>query len=410
MNLTSQKNTIPKKRTGTKTVRDASADRLLEQAFENSIQANLLYTVSHGDILKVNRAACKLLGYSNKGLLAKTTHHIFDIKEINFKKLHKKGLRKGQYQGTITVIRKNGKRLLCEITSATFLGDHNIKKAIVTLVDMSESIQKQKEIDTEKERIVNADISFAKSRSESTLLRLGYLEGKLDKEITINEQWEEKLMLEGLMKENQIAEAVTDARDLERSDIGKELHDNVNQLLGVSRLYMTMAQRDDENREMYLDRSSEYTLTAIEEIRKLTKGLTANAIKDFGLIKAIENICKDTMEANPIKISHKVDILLEDKMDNKFKLTIFRIVQEQFNNILKHAGATKASLRLSQTKDILLLVISDDGSGFDTREKRKGIGMSNIQSRAELYHGKAGFVSKPGKGCVLTVSLTLPAP
>jgi PAS domain S-box-containing protein len=410
MNLSAQKKTIPKRRAGAKTVRAASADRLLEQAFENSIQPNLLYTVSHGEILKVNRAACKLLGYSNKGLLTKTTHNIFDIKEVNFKKLHKKGLPKGQYQGIISVIRKNGKRLLCEITSATFLGDHNIKKAIVTLADMSESIQKQKDIDNAKEKIVNADISLAKSWSDSTLHRLGYLEGKLDKEITINEQWEEKLNLEGRMKENQIAEAVTDARDLERSDIGKELHDNVNQLLGVSRLYMTMAQRDDENREMYLDRSSEYTLTAIEEIRKLTKGLTANAIKDFGLTKAIDNICKDTMEANPIKISRRVDILIEDRMDNKFKLAVFRIVQEQFNNILKHSGATKASLRLSQTKDILLLVISDDGSGFDTGEKRKGIGMTNIQTRAEHYHGNARFVSKPGKGCVLTVSFAFPAP
>jgi signal transduction histidine kinase len=173
---------------------------------------------------------------------------------------------------------------------------------------------------------------------------------------------------------------------------------------------MTMAQRDDENREMYLDRSSEYTLTAIEEIRKLTKGLTADAIVDFGLTKAIDNICKDMMEANPIKISRRVDILIEDKMDNKFKLTVFRVVQEQFNNILKHSGATKARLRLSKTKDILLLVISDDGSGFNAREKRKGIGMTNIQSRAELYHGKARFVSKPGKGCVLTVSFAFPAP
>jgi PAS domain S-box-containing protein len=421
MNMGLTKNLVPLKSKSVKKAKEADSSnlRLLRQAFENSLQANILYTVSHGQILKGNRAACKLLGYSKKELLTINTHHIFDIKESHFKKLHTKGRAKGAYKGVLTVIKKNGKRLTCEITSATFLGDHNVKKAIITLEDMSESIQRQKNIDLEKEKAVYADISRARSTSDATLHRLGNLEQKLDEEITIQEQMrsssvlqklafekeiEEKVNLEIRLKESQIAEAILDAKELERSDIGKELHDNVNQLLGASRLYLDMAKRDDINRENYLNRSSEYTLTAIEEIRKLTKSLTADIIKNFGLHEAISKICRDTMESNPIKVDCKMDILLEKKMDDKFKLNIFRIVQEQFNNILKHAQAAHVSVSLSQTKKTISLVVSDDGTGFDTKKKRNGIGMTNIQSRAELYSGNAHFASSSGTGCVLKVN------
>ncbi|MEI9808899.1 MAG: hypothetical protein WDO16_14105 [Bacteroidota bacterium] len=70
-----------------------------------------------------------------------------------------------------------------------------------------------------------------------------------------------------------------------------------------------MAKRGGENSEIYLSRSSEYTLTAIEEIRKLTRGLTTDIIKNLGLGDAIDNICRDTMEINPVKISYSLEIL-----------------------------------------------------------------------------------------------------
>lgn len=362
---------------------EAETDHLLRQAFENSLQANLLYTVSHGEILKVNKAACKLLGYSKKLLLTKTTHSIFDVKENHFRELHSREMQKGEYKGNLTVIKKNGTRLICQITSATFFGDHNIKKAIITLEDMSDLEQNHDEEINLREQM----------RSSSLMQKLAF-----EKEI------EEKVNLEIRLKETQIAEAIVDAKELERSDIGKELHDNVNQLLGASRLYLDMAKRDDDNRDMYLNRSSEYTLTAIEAIRKLTKSLTADIIRNFGLYEAISKICHDTMESNPIKLDCKMDRRLEKKVNDKFKLNIFRIIQEQFNNILKHAKAAHVTVSLSQTKKNILLVVSDDGAGFDTGKKRNGIGLTNIQSRAELYNGGVHFTSSPGKGCVLTVS------
>ncbi len=122
----------------------------------------------------------------------------------------------------------------------------------------------------------------------------------------------------------------------------------------------------------------------------------------MGLCEAIENIVGETMEINPVKITFALGSFIENSVNDKFKLNIFRIVQEQLNNILKHAKATKVSISLLQNKKSIKLTISDNGVGFDTSKKRKGIGVANIKSRAATYNGTADFISRPGQGCILT--------
>ena len=218
---------------------------------------------------------------------------------------------------------------------------------------------------------------------------------------------EEKLEKEIKLKEMQIEEATKEAKENERSELGKELHDNVNQLLGASKLYIDMAKQGGVDREMYLSRSSEYTLTAIEEIRKLTKGLTSATIEKLGLYESIENIARDTMEVNKVKISFAPGSFREDSVNEKFKLNVFRIVQEGLNNILKHANATEVTISLTQNKKSIILSILDNGVGFDPANKSKGIGAGNIINRAELYNGNANFISQPGEGCLLMVTFPI---
>jgi len=256
-------------------------------------------------------------------------------------------------------------------------------------------------------RFLKSDNSVITVLSSAIVLRT--IEGKAYRiigslqDISKQKVLEEKLEQEIRLKEKQIADATYDAKQTERSEIGKELHDNVNQLLGVSRLYLEMAKKGGEDSEMYLSRSSEYTLTAIEEIRKLTKGLTTDTIKNLGLCETIENIASDTMQVNQVKIFSDLNSFIEESVNDKFKLNVFRIVQEQLNNILKHAKATEVRISLVQTKNSIALSISDNGVGFDTSQKQKGIGLANIKSRASSFNGVADFVSQLGKGCVLTV-------
>jgi PAS domain S-box-containing protein len=337
------------------------SDRLLQFAFDNSLQANIIFTAWGGKIIKANKAASKLLGYSKEELLTKNRKDIFNISESRYRKMQKKRTAGGYVNAELTLIKKNGKKLPCQITSLAFAGDNGTEISLTTIVDISKMALKPEKIDTKK--------NGAETR----------------------------------LKESEIAYAVIEAHERERSDIGKELHDNINQLLSVSRLYLEMGRKEEINKEMYLSRSSEYIMNAIEGIRKLTRGMITSVIQDIGLCEAIDSTVRDTMEIYPVRIACKYD-LTDTNLDDKFRMNVFRILQEQLNNILKHAKATVVNIGLSQNKKSVVLSMADNGVGFDTAQSFKGIGIKNIKNRAEAYGGTANFVSRPGKGCVLTVT------
>ena len=223
-------------------------------------------------------------------------------------------------------------------------------------------------------------------------------------DITGLRRLEEQVEEEKIIKQKEITNAVFAAQEEERSQIGRELHDNVNQLLGATKLYIDMARKDDPNRESYLASSSEYTLTAIEEIRKLSKILITPLINEQGLVESIKDIADDIMLVHPIKIIFNTDDFNESCLNDKFKLNIFRIVQEQINNTLKHAHAEKIFINFKENDGRLLISISDDGIGFDTTSRKSGVGITNIKSRAELYNGIMQLTSGVGKGTQLSIT------
>jgi PAS domain S-box-containing protein len=369
---------------------------LHQLAFGNSFLPNIISIVASGRIIEANLAAGKLLGYSHKGLLKKNLEDIFINDDHHYTELLEQRGIAGHAVGNLTALKKNGKSIPCQTTSVVFIGDNHIQKAITTLVNRSETIHQQKVIDLIQEKRFATVKRLARSDSAAALHRVDDLEHQLDEEIST--------------KEFQIARAVISAKEVERSDLGKELHDNVNQLLAASRMFMDMARRNKGKRDTYLSQSSEYTLTAIEEIRKLCKGLITDVVINLGLCDAVKHLTSDIMEAHPIKISCRMDKDIHPRMHAKFNLNIFRIVQEQLNNIIKHAKASIVIISLSRQKDKIVLSVGDNGTGFDITRKVKGIGIRNIKSRAAFYQGIAHFDSKKGKGCVLRVSFPATEP
>jgi PAS domain S-box-containing protein len=392
--------------------------RLHQKAFDNSFLPNIISIISSGKIIAANLAAGKLLGYSGDELLTKNFNDIFIGSNRLFKQMLKQRETVGHAIADLTVIKKKGKKIPCQVMSVIFVGDKQIRKAITTLVDRSENIRRQTEIDRKKEKRMATEIINAHSNSEVTLNRLHNLEHKLDEEITAKEVSLSKSMIqqklfekewkaETKLKAIQIANAITEAKQLERSDLGKELHDNVTQLLAASRLYLDLAKRNKINRDDNLNRSSEYTLTAIEEIRKLAKGLVSNVVNNVGLCNAIHSMMDDLMKAYPIKIICKMDDDLNILMSPRFNLDIFRIVQEQLNNIIKHAKATRVKINLFRKEDDIVLSVIDNGIGFDVAKKVTGIGIINMKSRAASHKGLAEFISKLGKGSALTATFPI---
>ncbi|HTI09214.1 MAG TPA: PAS domain-containing protein [Puia sp.] len=217
---------------------------------------------------------------------------------------------------------------------------------------------------------------------------------------------ESKLVKERLARQQEMTHAVLAAQEQERSEIGKELHDNLNQILGAAKLYIELAKTDEENREMCLEKSSGFIVKVIEEIRRISKTLSTPSMV-MGILESIKILVDDLAVVNEIKIEFQDNGIDDTDLDEKLQLTIFRIVQEQLNNILKHANATHAIIDLNRRESRIILRISDNGNGCSISEEEKGVGNINIKSRAEQCHGTVAMTSSPGKGYELKVELPL---
>jgi two-component system sensor histidine kinase UhpB len=241
-------------------------------------------------------------------------------------------------------------------------------------------------------------------------------------DVTERIQLEKELNEQRMTRQRQITEAVILAQEKERTEIGKELHDNVNQILGASNLYINTAMTDEELRQELLERSTTLVSKAINEIRKISKSLITPGLREIGLIDSIEDIIEDMRFAkDDMQIELDLQNISEEDIEDRRKLTLFRIVQEQLNNIVKHARAKRVLIRLSIEGDHgdganapganggrnVVLTVADNGVGFDMSRHRKGVGITNIISRAELFNGKVEIVTAPGEGCTLNVGLPL---
>jgi len=234
--------------------------------------------------------------------------------------------------------------------------------------------------------------------------------GKICMQVIINDvtdriRLEKELALQHRLKQQQITEVVLGAQERERFELGQELHDNINQILATSKLYLDVAIEEREPRIELLDKSRKNISMAIEEIRKLSHELITPSLNDLGLIQTIMELIRSIQSVKKMKIRLDIAGLEEDELLPEQKINIYRIIQEQLNNILKHAQANNVDIELHNVREQVWLRLTDDGKGFDPRIRRKGIGISNIISRAELYNGKVEIESAPGKGCQLVVIL-----
>jgi signal transduction histidine kinase len=189
--------------------------------------------------------------------------------------------------------------------------------------------------------------------------------------------------------------------------MGEELHDNINQILATSMLYLEHAQHFVEERDELIPKSLNVIALAINEIRKLSRILIVSDISEIGLQKAVNEMIANIISVKKMQISLCMENFPENKIDADVKITIYRILQEQLTNILKHANASSVYIDLKKEEKQITLEIGDNGKGFDPTLHRKGFGSTNINSRVSLYDGEVKIDSAPGKGCTLKVTLQL---
>ena len=166
-------------------------------------------------------------------------------------------------------------------------------------------------------------------------------------------------------------------------------------------MFIKLAKKNKEKSEKLLEESISIIGTATSEIRSLSHELAPPKLNHETLEEALTHLLKKINNSSDLHIMYKWDVADINNLPEKLALNIFRIIQEQSNNILKHAQAKKISICLTKLDHIVLLNIKDDGIGFDTSVKTEGVGLANMRTRVQLFNGKLSLNTSPLKGCEL---------
>jgi signal transduction histidine kinase len=190
--------------------------------------------------------------------------------------------------------------------------------------------------------------------------------------------------------------------------ISRDIHDNISLSLSLAKLDLhTINWNEKEKAIEQVQKATSLVSKSITELSDISKSLHADIIKQQGLLSALKDELAHIEQPGLFKVNFIVDgepVFLESSKE----LIIFRIIQESFNNIIKHAAAKLVTLHLTYSSDYLNIIIADDGKGFDKTQcqQKKQAGLRNMAARAQMLAGKMVTESQPGNGT--TLSFTIP--
>ena len=199
-----------------------------------------------------------------------------------------------------------------------------------------------------------------------------------------------------------------DAMEDERRRVSRDLHDEIGAALSVLRLQVGQMNIDQgfnpENTQNLIVGSKQLIDNTIENVRRISNDMLPSGLEEFGLKYAIEMLCDKVESVSKLMINLNINSL--ERLDNRFELSLYRILQELLNNTLKHANATEVNIDFITENQLLTIIYQDNGQGFDPDKlSKKGLGLKNIESRVSMIRGKLEYKNdlEKGMGIVLTV-------
>ncbi|MFL9482617.1 sensor histidine kinase [Chitinophagaceae bacterium LWZ2-11] len=215
---------------------------------------------------------------------------------------------------------------------------------------------------------------------------------------------EKKLMREDFSK--QLMQSQIEVQEATFADLGKELHDNVGQLLGSTKMLLGITKRSWPDYPGVLQSADESLTKAIQELRALSKTLNKEWLEQFSFIDNLNTETHRLNAYNYINISFSHTEALPLKTEEQ--IILFRIVQEAIQNAIKHARSKNIIIQIIEQPHLLTIIVTNDGAGFDTATTSlNGVGIMNMKHRAKLLGGSIGWQSSLEDGTTVTIKLPI---
>jgi PAS domain S-box-containing protein len=335
--------------------------------FEESVLGNKFIN-SNLEIIKVNKALLKLLGYSQKELLGS---RIVDIAHPDYlepweKLQHMLWIaNKHSFSIDTCIIKKDKTILWCRVTSILFK-DNGETLGYTIIEDISE----RKTLELKLEEANFRELEFRQQLLESTI----------------------------------------DAQELERLHFAEDLHNSLAQLLYGIKLNLDQIglEGSEERKESSIafKKAKDILSKCIKECRRISSELMPSALGYFGLKTAVEDICKQVKESAKIDLNAHI-YGLHKRLPKHLEIAIYRIVQELTTNVVKHAAATHASVSLFFKKNEVTIRIEDNGTGFNMAKVHDGsIRIRSVENKIHLLKGNLLISARPGGGTIINVQFS----
>ena len=208
---------------------------------------------------------------------------------------------------------------------------------------------------------------------------------------------------------NEVNNARNEIQQATLNTISQEIHDNVGQLLSLTKMQLNLIEESPEKDNNLVRDAKDNISKAMTDLRDLAKGMSSDRIKLWGLYDSV------VQEASRINKVGRFQVDVESsgnkrEPEHQKQLVLFRVIQECFQNIIKHAQANHVLVTFTYQLDSFDVVIKDDGIGFDYHPgspASEGLGLMNIFNRIHLVGGDVTLNSSPGAGTTIHIKVPL---
>jgi two-component system NarL family sensor kinase len=238
-----------------------------------------------------------------------------------------------------------------------------------------------------------------------------------------NYQYKKRLLVtNGLLQEQRILElekekqllatqAVLQGQVEERTRLAKDLHDGLGSILSSTKYSFAIVKENlvmsKENADAF-DRSMEMLDKSISELRRVAHNMMPEALIKFGLDTALKDFCTSVDQSGALHLTYQSYDLNEMSIPRMTAASIYRIVQELVNNVIRHARASKALVQMIRKGDMLSIAVEDNGTGFDSAilGQNGGVGYLNLKNRVAYLNGTIDIETSPESGTSVNIEIT----
>lgn len=259
-----------------------------------------------------------------------------------------------------------------------------------------------------------AIIPFSPTEDRSELLIIASeitkrKEGQIEIERLTKESFEERMN-----QQKTISSKIIENQEKEQNRIAKDVHDGIGQMLTGLKYNLESIDVSDVNKAATkIEHLKELTANIIKGVRTATFNLTPPELTDHGIVPALTKLTSELakLTGKNIVLYNRTDF--NQRLDSLAEINIYRITQEAINNAIKYADSTHILVSLSNSDDLLSIVIDDNGKGFDPSKVKNvkngdgGMGMTFMKERIKYINGRMFLNSEIGKGTRVTLNIPL---